>query len=82
MHGDRGEGIGGLGETEHLAVLLVDPVAQILHAVLVLGLQVGPVRPHDILDRRALGKYPWTSMNGGVPFSLHVFGSRPAAASL
>jgi hypothetical protein len=41
VHGSRGIGIGGVDQAEDLAVLLVDPVAQVVNAVCLLGLQVG-----------------------------------------
>src|SRR5262249_53672590 len=42
-----------LYEAEHLAVSLVDPVAQVAHVVGVLRMQVGEMRPGDVVHRHA-----------------------------
>ena len=44
------------GQAEDLGIFLVDPVTQILHPILILGLQIGPVCADDIFDRRSLGQ--------------------------
>src|SRR5689334_22932134 len=44
VDGSGGVGVWGIDQAEDLAVLLVDPVPQVVNAVGVLGLQVGGVR--------------------------------------
>src|SRR5437867_6966682 len=55
---DFGRILGGrrLHQAERLARLFIDPIAQVLHAVFVLCLQVGGVRAGDVLDLQARGK--------------------------
>ena len=43
MHGSCGVGVWGIDQAKDLAVLLVDPVPQVVNAVGVLGLHVGGV---------------------------------------
>src|SRR5215469_7630194 len=50
VHGSRGVGVWGIDQAEDLAVLLVDPVPQVVNAVGVLGLQVGGMCLGHVID--------------------------------
>jgi hypothetical protein len=56
VHGGRGFGVGSIDEAEDLALALVDPVAQIRHAVSFLGLEVSLVRSLHIIEGCAFGQ--------------------------
>jgi hypothetical protein len=56
VDGDCGVGTRRLGQAKDLGIFLVDPVTQILHAKLILGLQIGPVCADDVLDCCPLGQ--------------------------
>src|SRR5215472_7242823 len=50
VHGRCGVGVGSVDQAEDLAVLLVDPVAQVVNAVCILGLHVGGVCLCHVVD--------------------------------
>src|SRR5215471_14199576 len=50
MHGCCGVGVWGVDQAEDLAMVLVDPVAQVVDAVCILGLQVGGVCLRHVVD--------------------------------
>src|SRR5690242_9445995 len=49
VHGDRGVGVRRLDQAEDPAVLLVNPVLPVVHAVPALRLEVGPMGSGDLL---------------------------------
>src|SRR5688572_17808233 len=64
---------GRVHQAEHLAGLFIDPVLQVLHPVLVLGLHVGRVRSSDVFRFRSSGKrlvYIHEERHRSIPFRL------------